>query len=108
MQLTFFIAVCMVLCFRSVAKKSVDNTPLFQLLLKSACTAPRPFCFLLCPLPGLSGDGQEVGRRHSKDRCPTWPKGQSTPYNVMFSNKTGVGKEGGGEFCLPRQTLFHE
>lgn len=45
---------------------SIDNTPMFQLLLNSAYAPSSPFLFLLLLLPGkLAGIAQDVGRGYN-------------------------------------------
>lgn len=64
-ELPFFRAAWLVLCFAFVSNKSVDNTPVFQLLLNSACAASR---LSRSPLPPMSvGIWQEIGRWWSQD-----------------------------------------
>ena len=48
MELIFFIASPMVVCFRLVTK-TVGYTPMFELPLNSASTASRPLFFILLP-----------------------------------------------------------
>lgn len=70
MELIFLAAVGTVLRFVLVIK-TVDNTPMFWLLLNSACTASRISLFHALPCPASpsewAGAGQEIGRGHSSD-----------------------------------------
>jgi len=68
MELTFFTAAHMVLCFGFVAK-TVDNTPMLWLLLNSACTVSRLSLFPHSDPPSeWAGGVQEIIRGHSWDR----------------------------------------
>lgn len=68
MELTSLIAACTVACLGVVAK-TVDNAPVFWLLLKSACTAPMPSLFLTLPPPPMSRLG--VGKKWGEDTTGT-------------------------------------
>lgn len=94
MDLTFFTAACMVLCFAFVAK-TVDHRAVFSLLLDTACPLSRlslPLSFTLTS--GWAGVRQEAGRGHSLGYNLDWV----IPYHMTSCSATkdhGKDKEGG-------------
>lgn len=69
MELIFIIAARVVLCFALVTKKSVDNTPVFELLPSGACTASRLSRFLA--LSPKEPPRMEVGKQLGGDTAGT-------------------------------------
>lgn len=61
---------------------------MFQLLLRSACTASRPSLFLTMSITREeTGDGQDAGKGHTWAADPSWSKGCPMPYKSLLSNK---------------------
>lgn len=64
------------------------------------------------PSQGFLGMGKRLGGDIARTDAPLGQK--VSPHHITscsaikFVSYYGVGKEGGGEFCLPVQTLFHE
>lgn len=107
MESTVFIAVHMVLNFRSVAKTVVIAHQGFDYGWPVISLAPS-FLFSLLPLncPKQNEGGQEAGRWHSWDSWPNQPKRYPMSCNIMFNNKNWGEKKKVKTSWLPRCLLF--
>jgi len=93
------------------ALSSVDNTPMFWLLPKSACTAWRHSLYPNIN-PKWVGWGWAKSQEETAETADSnWPKRYSIPYDVMLSNK--ISRKGGGRgnmhgysICFPKQQLW--
>lgn len=79
MELLLFIASFVVFCFIVVARKDVESTPTFWLLLSSVHITPR-LCFCntspySAPKSRLIMSGQDLGRAYSQASWPSLTKG---------------------------------
>lgn len=79
MELIFFVAAAIVICFRFVTKPSAGNAMVFYLWF---CTASRLFFPLSAHLENRLGCVQEVGKGHNQADTPEEPKRYSTLYKV--------------------------
>jgi len=83
------------------AENNVDDRRMFLLLLSSAYTASRPFLLLKLALPASRlGVHKQLGGDTAGTADPNWPKGYPTPYNIVFSNKTGGVEAGSSYHCM--------
>lgn len=90
--LIFFSAAGMMPGFRS-RRKTI--TPMFYLLLSSAYTEPRTFCFS-CRLASKEAWGSQKARRgHCHTADLNSPKGCFSPWGIIL-NDTGRSRPGGG------------
>ena len=91
-ELNFFAVVCIGLCFGFL----LEIVSITRWCLRN-CGAVLAQCWgLLCsspPPPASRLGAQKAGRGHSQDTRPRLTKVQSTPYDVMLSNKSGGKKE---------------
>jgi len=66
-------------------ENSVDNTPIFQLLLSSACTELL-FGFSCCPACNGLRVLKELQGRRTRIANPKWPRGYPIQYSVLLNN----------------------
>jgi len=89
MQLIFFIAASVMICFTFVTKTVWLTQRCFNCYLNSACTAPRTSLFPILPPPNSRlGVGKKKGADTSGTADPKWPNGYPIPYDTMLSNKS--------------------
>lgn len=93
MELTFFIAAHMMLCFGSVVKTVLITNSLSQ---NHAYTASRPFIFFPCTFPKWVGWGRhEAGMGHRQNKWSKLAEGIHTPSSKTCSAiNAGVKEEG--------------
>lgn len=100
MEVLFFIPVCMMLRFELVTR-TVNNTPISWLVLKSACTASRPSLFLpphpQCLQAALTRGWEGTQLRGNLSCLQQY----FTPYNIMLRSKAE------GTFSPTQLLLWH-